>query len=354
MNHVAGASEAVSTCDPSETPNTTCTYQYCSVKPTIRVLSTGGTIASTDGDEGAQPKIDGTEILGDAAEAREYASISVEEVARIPSFDMDFETMSSIVDRAHAAAADGVDGVVVTHGTDTMEESAFYAALTSSADVPIVFTGAQRRPDEPSPDGPANLINAVRAAAHDRLRAAGGSYVAFNDQLHAACRVTKAHTSRVEAFESPDSGPVASFDRARVRFHHEPLASEPTCDPIVPTASVRIIPSGVSTPRDPIDDAIDAGVDGLVIEGTGIGNTTSALGDAIADAIDNDVAVVVGTRCHAGATLPVYGSDGGGETLRQHGAGFADDLSVQQARIKLALALSTSENPLDWFPTHGE
>ncbi len=324
------------------------------MKPTIRILSTGGTIASIDGATGAQPEIDGTEILGDAAQAREYGSINVEEVAQIPSFDMDFETMATIVDRAHAAADDGVDGVVVTHGTDTMEESAFYADLTSSTDVPIVFTGAQRRPDEPSPDGPANLINAVRAAAHDRIRAAGGSYIAFNDRLHEAYSVTKSHTSRVDTFQSPDSGPIASLDRDRIRFHHDPHSAEPTFAPIVPTAAVRIIPSAVSMPRDPIDDAIETGVDGIVIEGTGIGNTTHAIGDAIADAIDHGIAVVVGSRCHGGATQPVYGSDGGGETLRKHGVGFADDLSVQKARIKLALALSTSDDPLEWFPATGE
>lgn len=293
--------------------------------------------------------MDGAELLGNAAQAREYASITVEDVSRIPSFDMNLETMSKVVSVADAAAEQGTDGVVVTHGTDTMEESAFYADLTTTSDIPIVFTGAQRRPDEPSPDGPANLINAVRAAAHDRVQAAGGAYIAFNDQLHEAASVTKAHTSQVGAFQSPDSGPVAALDRHRVQFHHEPTTTEHDFEPVVPAATVRIIPSGVGVQRDPIDDAVDAGVDGLVIEGTGLGNTTAALGEAIGDAIDDDIPVVVGSRCLGGATTPVYGGGGGAETLRQYGVGFADELSVQKARIKLMLALSKDDDPLEYF-----
>lgn len=322
------------------------------MKPSIRVLSTGGTIASTDGDGGAQPEIDGAEILGDAAEAREYANVSVEEVAQIPSFDMDFETMAAIVRSARAAARDGTDGVVVTHGTDTMEESAFYAELTAPTRVPIIFTGAQRRPDEPSPDGPANLISAVRAAAHSQVRDAGGAYIAFNDQLHEAASVTKAHTTRVGAFESPDAGPIASLGRGRIQFHHEPRPTPSPFEPVVPSATVRIVPSAVGGSRDPIDDAIAAGVDGLVVEGTGLGNTTNAIRHGIADALNREIPVVVASRCHGGATIPVYGGNGGGETLRQHGVGFADDLPAQKARIELALALSTDTDPLERFRTH--
>lgn len=315
----------------------------------VRILTTGGTIASTKDEQGARPEKKGVEILGDASQARQYASLTVEEVAHIPSFTVDFRTMSTIVQRATAAADDGADGVVITHGTDTMEESAFYADQTFSAPVPIVFTGAQRRPDEPSPDGPANLINAVRAAAHNRLRTAGGSYVVFNDQLHNARTVSKLHTSNVDAFQSPDTGPLASIARDQITFHHEPKPSEPSFEPLVPTATVRVVPSGAGVPRDPIDEAVEAGVDGLVVEGTGLGNTTNALGDAIEEAVAAGVPVVIGSRCIGGSTMPVYGGGGGGETLRQHGVEFAGDLSVQKSRIKLALALTASDDPLCVF-----
>ncbi|MFP8953189.1 asparaginase [Natrialbaceae archaeon A-arb3/5] len=307
----------------------------------IRILSTGGTIASTSGNGGAKPEKDGSELIEEIGDVREYATVSVEEIAQTPSFDMDFETMATIVRHAETAIDDGADGVVVTHGTDTMEESAFFADRTLRTDAPIVFTGAQRRPDEISPDGPANLITAVRAAVHDEIQQVGGSYVAFDEQLHEARYVTKTHTSRLDTFESPDSGPVASFNRGGFRFHYEPNGPDSSFDLVVPDVDVRIVPSYAGGTRDPIDQAVEAGVDGIVIEGTGIGNTTAEIGNAVADAIDAGVSIVVSSRCHGGATYPVYGSPGGGETLRQHGVEFAGRLPAQKARIELALALET-------------
>ncbi|QCS43951.1 asparaginase [Natrinema versiforme] len=316
----------------------------------VHILSTGGTIASTGKDDGAKPDKQGSELLADIPEIDDYASVSVEQVAQIPSFTMDFETMVTIVRRAEAAISAGADAIVVTHGTDTLEESAFFADQTLGGDTPIVFTGAQRRPDEISPDGPANIVTAVRAADHDAVQAAGGSYVAFDEQLHEARSVTKAHTSRLDTFRSPDSGPVASLDHGGFRFHYSPPEANALFDPVVPDAAVRIVPSYADCPRDPVDEAVDAGVDGLVIEGTGLGNTTAALSDAIADALDAGVPVVVASRCLGGATAPVYGNPGGGETLRQQGVGFAGDLSAQKARIKLALALTATADPLEQFP----
>jgi L-asparaginase len=319
------------------------------MKPDIHILSTGGTIASTGKDDGAEPDKQGSELLEEVPAVNDYANVSVEQVAQIPSFTMDLETMTTVVRRAERAVADGADAVIVTHGTDTMEESAFFADRTFDADAPLVFTGSQRRSDEISPDGPANLVTAVRAAAHDTVRAAGGSYIAFDEQLHRARTVTKTHTSRLDTFRSPDSGPVASVAHGGFRFHYSPPETEPSFDLVVPDAAVRIVPSYAGCTRDPIDEAIQAGVDGLVVDGTGLGNTTAALSEAIADAIDAGVPVVVSSRCLGGATAAVYGSPGGGETLRQHGVGFAGELSAQKARIELALSLSTTDDPLGSF-----
>ena len=320
-------------------------------KPNVTILSTGGTIVSTGGEDGAQPEKGGKELLGDAAEASKYASITVEEIAQIPSFDMDFETMAAIARRARDAIEGGEDGVVVTHGTDTMEESAFYVARTLGSQAPIAFTGAQRRPDESSPDGPANLIGAVRAVTSEPIAAAGGSYIVFNDQVHEARTATKCHTSRLDTFKSPNGGPLATITREDIRFHHEPIPDSSGYQPVSPAVTVRIVPSGASAGRGPIDDAIDSGVDGLVIEGTGLGNTTAEIGDAVGEAIAAGVPVVVSSRCIAGTTMPVYGSRGGGETLRKHGVGFAGELSTQKARIELALALATREDPMASFET---
>jgi L-asparaginase len=220
-----------------------------------------------------------------------------------------------------------------------MEESAYYLDLTLAA-VPVVFTGAQRRPDEPSADGPANLLTAVRAAAHDRLTE--GSFLAFDDELHAARDVTKAHTAALETFTSPNRGPVARFSRGDVHWYREPR-SESASMPVERTdATVPIVHSGSGVGASGFERAVESGADGVVVAATGLGNVTSALGDAIADA---RLPVVVASRCHAGPTEPVYGTPGGGQSLADAGCLFAGDLPPWKARLKLALALSAAGAP---------
>ncbi|MFT4933282.1 MAG: L-asparaginase [Natronomonas sp.] len=309
----------------------------------IRVLSTGGTIASTrNGREGATPERSGEALVEAVPDLEAHADVSVEEVARAPSFDLDFATLFDLRDAIEEAAAEGVDGVVVTHGTDTMEESAYFVDLTCEADVPVAFTGAQRRPDEVGADGPANLLAAVRAASHDRLIGAGGTYVVFDEEVHAAQDVTKVHTSKLGAFRSPERGPIAALTRDGVRFFREPGTRTGTYSPDPPLPDVRMIKSGVGVSADAVEAALADEVAGIVLEGTGLGNATAAIGDAVGTAIDAGTPVVVTSRCHAGAVGPVYGSPGGGATLAERGAIFAGDLPAHKARIKLALVLATA------------
>ena len=315
----------------------------------LRVLSTGGTIASTGEGDGATPKVTGQELIEAVPSIEHYAEITVDQVVQRPSFEMDFEAIIAVAKRAKAAILGGADGVVVTHGTDTMEESAYLFDRVVDVEKPIVFTGAQRRPDEVSPDGPANLVTAIKTAANNQFGAAGGVYIAFDETIHAAETVSKVHTSKLGTFQSPDSGPVASETREGFRFHREPGGQQTMFKPIVPDADIRIIPSAVGISRAPIDEAVDAGVDGIVLDGTGLGNATGDLGNAAGDAIDAGVPVVVSSRCLGGETRAVYGGNGGGETLRQHGVGFAGALSAQKARIELALALSQLDAPLTHF-----
>lgn len=307
----------------------------------VHVLSTGGTIASTAGEAGATPSLSGEELLQAAPDIAEHAEVTVEEVARRPGFDMDLETMAAVRERA-AAVADDAAGVVVTHGTDTIAETAAFLEMALSG-VPAVVTGAQRRPDETSADGPANLRTAVRAAAHPRVE--DGAYVAFNDELHAARDVRKAHTHRLDAFRSPDSGPVATLQRETVRFHREPRRRSVQLPEAGVGADVEVVVSGAGVGDRQLRGALDGGVDGLVLAGTGLGNATSALGDAVGAAIDRGVPVVVTSRCHAGGTGAVYGTAGGGVTLREHGAIDGDDLAPWTARVKLVLALGHAEDP---------
>jgi len=313
----------------------------------VTVISTGGTIASTRSEAAATPQKGGEELVTAVPELSEYATLSVREVAQVASFDMDIETIANVGDAAAEAIAGGADGVVVTHGTDTMEETAYVLDLTRDFDAPVVLTGAQRRPDEHSPDGPANLLTAIRATTHDRLRAAGSVYVAFDMELHSPRDVTKDHTSALGTFESPGKGPVASVTRQNIRIHLQPESTTETLAPTRTTADVRMIKSAVGVGSRQIEAAVEQGVDGIVVEATGLGNTTSSLGRAIADVVADGVPVVVASRCHAGATAPVYGTDGGGRTLVDNGAVQAGDLPAHKARLKLALALADVADPLE-------
>jgi L-asparaginase len=317
-------------------------------EPRVHVLSTGGTIASTAGDdeEGAAPELTGEELVAAAPGIDEYADLTVEEVASSPGFDVSPALMNDVRRAAERAAADGADAVVVTHGTDTLASTAFYLDMTLDG-VPAVVTGAQRRPDEVSADGPANLRFAARAATHPRVLAAAGGYVAFDEELHAGRDAVKTHTARLGTFRSPNAGPVAAFGRGGGRFYRDPGRRAERMPVVESDARVETVQSGTGVDGAQVERAVEAGADGLVVEGTGLGNATAALGEAIVDALDAGVPVLLTSRCHAGETAGVYGTPGGGRTLANAGAIHAGDLPTGKARLKFRLALAAVEDPLD-------
>lgn len=296
----------------------------------VHVVATGGTIASTGGDEreGAAPELTGEDLVSAVPDLE--SDLFVETVADRPGFDMGPDILATVCNHVNQAAEE-VDGVVVTHGTDTLEESAYYLDLVLN-DTTVVVTGAQRRPDETSPDGPANLRDAVRTAAE----APPGSYVVFDGEVHAARDVTKAHTQALSTFTSPETGPLATFTRDGLRWYRDP-PSTPTLDIYQTEARVPVVQSGSGVPADAFERALPA--DGVVVAATGLGNVTSALGDALADAPEG-LPLVVASRCLAGPMEAVYGTPGGAVTLRNHGVQFADDLPPWKARTALQLAIA--------------
>jgi L-asparaginase len=314
----------------------------------VHVIATGGTIASTaeGSDTGAAPELSGADLVGAVPELESYADVSVESIADRPGFDVSPEVCARVAERANDLAGE-VDGVVVTHGTDTLAETAHYLGLTVEA--PVVVTGAQRRPDEPGSDGPTNLLTAVRAAAGERLSA--GAFVAFDEELHAAAEVRKSHTCALDTFRSPETGPVARFTRRRVHWYRDPAETAesdrlPVPDPDDhPTVPIVVSASGIGRAG---FDAAAGRADAVVVAGTGLGNVTADLGEAVADA---DCPVVVASRCHAGPTEPVYGTPGGGATLAEldhvrfaHGTPWA-----ARAELMLAVAADSVGSRFDRF-----
>jgi L-asparaginase len=304
----------------------------------VVVMSTGGTIASRmDTARGyVVAAASGEELIGLLHDPLTGITIEVDEFCNIGSFNIDLDLAFRLAQtiNEHLAHAD-VSGVVVTHGTDTMEESAFLADLIVTSDKPIVFTGAQRNADERDSDGARNLAEAIRLAASD-LRGLG-AVILFDEEFHAARDAMKTHSYRTSAFTSMEHGKLGEVDGDRVLLHRRPvLRTTIQAGHIEP--AVDLIKLVMGSDARFIRCALQSGVKGLVIEGFGRGNATLPVVEGVREAISAGIPVLVTSRSPQGRVRPIYGN-GGGKDLAAAGAIFAGDLSGVKARVLLALLL---------------
>jgi L-asparaginase len=309
----------------------------------VLILTTGGTIASLpDPETGAKrPALSGAELVASVPGLAEVADVRVEEVAAESSWNLTPAHMLAVARRASEALTESdVDGVVVTHGTDTLEETAFLTDITLRADRPVVFVGAMRSPDEPSADGPRNLINAVRVAAAPEARGAG-AVVAMSDEIHAARWVRKLDTGLANAFGSPRHAPLGRITPTELEMTWLPPRGFTTAPPAELAAEVPIVnahPGMGDAVIRAVIEATDAA--GLVVEGSGSGNIPGSAAGGVAFAIERTLPVVVATRVPGGANRSGYGSPGGGAALRELGAVAAGPLSAGKARLLLMVLLA--------------
>ena len=304
----------------------------------VHVIGTGGTIASR-ADVGGSVVADSA---GDVLDATGLdTNVTTDDVLHINSFHLTFADLLKI--RAAVAEAlddPQIDGIVLTHGTDTMEETAFFLSLFHDSEKPVVLTGAQRAADLPNTDGPENLRQAVLAAGSATLRGAG-VVVGFDAQFHAARRTRKQHTLATSAFSGGTL--IAEF------YHHEltrlaapvsyPVLQEPT--ERFGQINIPVIDAAPGTDAALFYAALEHGVDGLVLQGVGAGNAPPAFTDAVKTAVAAGIPVVLSTRVPAGPVAPIYGN-GGAVTLLDAGAMSAHQLNTYQARILLAVLVSHS------------
>lgn len=311
--------------------------------PTVAVLSTGGTIASkVDTSRGGYvPALSGKELVSAVPAINKIARIEAEQISNIPSQDMTPEIwvrLATTVNRL--LARPDVTGIVVTHGTSTMEETAYFLDLTTTSMKPVVLVGAQRPASDPDSDGRRNLLDAVRVAV--AAEAAGkGVLVVMNGQINAARDVTKSNTSQVETFRGLEFGELGVVDVEKVRFYRAPLRRQ-----------TIVVEAGTELPR--VDIVMTyAGADGslvrslllggnakgLVIAGLGLGSVPGSMFDAIKEARTRGVTVVISTRVPTGRVFPLSAAKGSALALKGIGCVLADNLSPQKARILLMLAL---------------
>ncbi len=306
----------------------------------IVLLFTGGTISMRHdaGAGGAVPTLKGADLLRTAPGLDTIAPLEIDEWATMPGAHLTVDQTWALRTRiAEHLARPEVDGVVVTHGTDTLEESAYLTARSVRADKPVVFTGAMRTSSDLSWDGPANLTDAVRVAACPHARGYG-VVVAFGGRIFTAADVTKVHTHLLDAFDSPGLGPVGVIDGNAVIFRRALVASQPPLTPTRPATPVDIV-YAYEGADGRLLDAVRSTGPGVVVAAFGRGNMPLAMFDAAKRWIDDGKPVVITSRAPRGRVGPTYGFPGGGRSLADAGAILAGARRPQQARIDLMLAL---------------
>ena len=316
------------------------------LKPRVQVMFTGGTISMKIDPEtaAAMPAFSGRDIVAHVPGLRRAARLILEDYAQLPGPHVHAQWIWGLKKRIEAHLADPrVDGIVVTHGTDTIEETSFLIDLTTQSSKPIVFCGAMRTLGEPGSDGPSNLLMAVQTAANRNARE-HGVLIAVGEQILAASEAVKTHTQSLAAFQS-EIGPVAILDRNGVRFVRDAVRRR-----FVHTGSIatRVDLHVMVTGSDDalLRASIARNARGLVIEGTGAGNVPPLAVPALADAIKAGIPVVIVSRCGSGSVAPLYGYPGGGAQLEKMGCILGGNLVGQKARILLMVALGAGVSGL--------
>jgi L-asparaginase len=307
----------------------------------VVLISTGGTIASRfDASSGRTVASQrGEDLLAQVPGLAAVAELEIDDFATVSSFDMSTALAFSLSRRINQQLARAeIAGVVVTHGTDTMEESCYLADLMLRSDKPAVFTGAQRAHDDPNPDGPRNLLSAVRTAAAPAARGLG-AVICFADQIHAARDVTKVSASALATFQSYDKGALGEVDGDRVLIHRRPALRRTFEVDQMPELQVVLLRLTLGFDVRLVEAALALAPDGLVLEAFGRGNGPAALVPLVRRAAERGVPVIVTSRCPTGRVEPIYGK-GGGKDLADAGAIFAGDLRGPKARLLLMVLLA--------------
>lgn len=287
---------------------------------------------------GAVPSLNAKDILEATKGINDVTGVETEEWGSYPGPHMTVERMWALRNRIreHLARSE-VTGVVVTHGTDTLEESAYLVARSLPAEKPVVFTGAMRTVSDLGWDGPANLLEAVRVAASPVTRGFG-AMVVISGQIFAALDATKTNTHLLDAFESPGLGPLGVLDEGQLIVHREMPPMPPIIRPTDLATPVDIIFVAAGSDARLLDASREC-AKGVVIAAMGRGNVPPALVPAIERWISDDKPVVLTSRTQGGRVGQTYGYVGGGRRLEEIGAIFGGSLRAQQARIDLMLAL---------------
>ncbi|OEK77420.1 asparaginase [Staphylococcus equorum] len=309
----------------------------------LLLIHTGGTISMSQDETNKVVTNSDNPISNHQDIIKQYADVTEITPFNVPSPHMNIkyvETLKHIIEDANRD--ENYDGFVITHGTDTLEETAYLLDLTINVSKPITITGAMRSSNEIGSDGLYNFISAIRVASSDNA-ADMGVMVVFNDEIHTARNVTKTHTSNTNTFQSPNHGPLGVVTKNSVQLHHKPYEHLVLND-INHDLNIPLVKAYMGMNNDVLNFYSEHQVDGIIIEGLGQGNLPPTCLEGLEKCLDKEIPVVLVSRSFNGIVGPIYAYEGGGATLAEKGVVFSNGLNGPKARLKLLVGLSNQLN----------
>ena len=291
----------------------------------------------------AVPFYHGNDLLKKIPEIKNLANISVFEYGNYPGPHMTPERMLDLSKNVKEfIERDEIDGIILTHGTDTLEETAYFLDLTIRSLKPIVVIGSMKTSNEPDWDGPRNLTDAISICNNSNSMGMG-VLVCLNGEINAASEVTKTHTEDIETFHSLDFGSLGFVEKGRVIYNRIPRKLEVINSKSI-DSNVDLIKVYAGMNEKFFRLSADSGVHGVVVEAMGVGNVPPEAFEGIKYIVEKGIPVVLVSRCPAGETLDIYGYPGAGKWLKKMGVIFADYLNGQKARIKMIISLGLTKD----------
>nr|WP_144919729.1 asparaginase [Paenibacillus bovis] len=314
----------------------------------ILVIHTGGTIAMEENHEtGVVTPKDENPLPQISKQFETTAKLILKQPFLLPSPHITPKEMlllKELIEEEYEK--NNLDGVVITHGTDTLEETAYFLDLTVNLNIPIILTGAMRSSNEIGSDGLYNFITSIRVACSDSAKNKG-VLVVLNDEIHTAMNVTKTHTTNVSTFQSPQYGPIGLVTKRDIIFQQKPDKSEKYAIKDI-NVRVALLKAYSGMEADVFHSLHQLKYDGVVIEAFGTGNLPPATIEGIKKLLDAHIPIVLVSRCFNGIAQDTYQYVGGGKQLKEMGVIFCNGLNGPKARIKVLVALSSQiKKPLN-------
>ncbi|MDH4552575.1 asparaginase [Pseudomonas sp. BN607] len=321
--------------------------------PRLAIASLGGTVSMQAGDgvSGVKPKLGCEEQLAKVPQLSEMAHIEAATLGLLPSASMGFAELLEVLLWAQRAVEGGAQAVILTQGTDSLEETAFFLDLLWSSEAPLIMTGAMRAASQPGNDGPANLLAAAHVALAQGSRGRG-VLVVMNDQIHCAANVRKTASLALTAFKSPGSGPIGDVVEGVVVYRHPPAHREVLPLPQCTDHRVALLEACLGADTALLQAVASLGYEGLVIAGFGAGHVSSSWAEALGTLVPT-LPVIVATRTGSGPTaLASYGFAGGEIDLQRKGVHMAGQLCPRKCRILLWLLIGAGRQHQlhSWLP----